>query len=191
MIMPSYTSFPESSLSPSQIMEKFNSTTLAGLRGLGCGCSVIDDNGDCVDPEECGGGTTPVTALPLCSSLTFPAGYVGPINCDPSQGGPNYAPGASTQTGTGSTGTQSSGLTAQQIAAQNALTASLVAGGLSLSKILAAGNTGVTVLPNGALIPQGSNVGTLGLSSSGGFLTGSTGILIVAGIAAFALLGRR
>lgn len=190
MIMQSYTSFPESMMSPSQIMEKFNSTTLAGLRGLGCGCSVIDDNGDCVDTEACGGAVS--SGLPLCSSLTFPAGFVGPINCDASQGGPNYTTSTvSSGTGTGG-GTSSGGLTAQQIAAQNALTASLVTGGLQLSKILAAGSTGVTVAANGALIPQGGvNTAAATTSIGASFLTGSTGILIIAAIAAFALLGRR
>lgn len=30
--------------------------------------------------------------LPACSSITMPAGFVGPINCDPSQGPVNYTP---------------------------------------------------------------------------------------------------
>lgn len=28
--------------------------------------------------------------LPLCSSITLQPGFVGPVNCDPSQGGPYY-----------------------------------------------------------------------------------------------------
>lgn len=28
--------------------------------------------------------------LPLCSSITTPPGWVGPVNCDPSQGPPYY-----------------------------------------------------------------------------------------------------
>ena len=30
--------------------------------------------------------------LPLCSDITTSAGFVGPINCDPSQGPVNYTP---------------------------------------------------------------------------------------------------
>ena len=116
MIMPAYTTLPESMLAPSQIADKFNVQTFAGLGALGCDCSQTDDGGDCLDPDPCSTGSTdtgtststgsPVlcagvlypagsvcpdsAALPLCSSLTLPPGFVGPMNCDPSSGPPTY-----------------------------------------------------------------------------------------------------
>ena len=55
MIMPAYTTLPESMLAPSQIADKFNVQTFAGLGALGCDCSQTDDGGDCLDPECCPG----------------------------------------------------------------------------------------------------------------------------------------
>jgi hypothetical protein len=58
MIMPAYTTLPESLLAPSQIADKFNVQTFAGLGALGCDCSETDDEGDCLDPDPCSTGST-------------------------------------------------------------------------------------------------------------------------------------
>ena len=58
MIMPAYTTLPESMLAPSQIADKFNVQTFAGLGALGCDCSQTDDGGDCLDPDPCSTGST-------------------------------------------------------------------------------------------------------------------------------------
>src|SRR5271170_4877812 len=55
VIMPAYTTLPESMLAPSQIADKFNVQTFAGLGALGCDCAVLDEVGDCTDPECCPG----------------------------------------------------------------------------------------------------------------------------------------
>ena len=58
MILPAYTTLPESMLAPSQIADKFNVQTFAGLGALGCDCSQTDDGGDCLDPDPCSTGST-------------------------------------------------------------------------------------------------------------------------------------
>jgi hypothetical protein len=35
-------------------------------------------------------GSASSGTLPLCSGITLPAGFVGPVNCDPSSGPPTY-----------------------------------------------------------------------------------------------------
>lgn len=87
MIMPAYTTLPESLLAPSQISDKFNVQTFAGLGALGCDCSELDEVGDCEDPECCPGdpgcggdtGTSTSTGSPvLCDGVLYPAGSVCP-----------------------------------------------------------------------------------------------------------------
>ncbi len=40
------------------------------------------------DPSNVTAGTS---ILPPCSTITLPVGFVGPVNCDNSMGGPNYS----------------------------------------------------------------------------------------------------
>ena len=72
MIMPAYTTLPESMLAPSQIADKFNVQTFAGLGALGCDCSQTDDGGDCLDPDPCSTGSTDTGTGPTatCDPLT-------------------------------------------------------------------------------------------------------------------------
>jgi hypothetical protein len=78
-----------------------------GLLGLG---DVCDPTSSDYDSYLCGSGlpgdtgtappTTPPSSLPPCPSITLPAGFVGPVNCDPTTGPPNYSPAVSTPTAT-------------------------------------------------------------------------------------------
>ena len=70
MIMPAYTTLPESMLAPSQIADKFNVQTFAGLGALGCDCSQTDDGGDCLDPDPCSTGSTDTGTGPTASTGT-------------------------------------------------------------------------------------------------------------------------
>ena len=67
MMMPSYTTLPESMLSPSQITDKFNVPTMGGLRGLGaCGdCLEYDDSGNCVSIDSTGCDTSSSVELSM------------------------------------------------------------------------------------------------------------------------------
>ena len=78
MIMPSYTTLPESMLGNSALLQKFAVPALAGLRGMGCGCSSYDctdsegNPGVCCDPDPCttddgssGSGSGSATVSPV------------------------------------------------------------------------------------------------------------------------------
>lgn len=61
--------------------------------------------------EETGAATgTATVGLPLCANIVTPAGFVGPINCDPSAGPVQYTP-ATQPTGETATTTKSWGST--------------------------------------------------------------------------------
>lgn len=189
MIMPSFTTLPESMLDGSGIAQKFGTQSLAGLRGLrgiyqgeglsglGCGCSEFDDSGNCLDPDPCVTGTTDTggSSTPIVSDCAYGGTYP---NCDPAPSTTvNTAQAAATfcsQNGlTYNTSTQlcntppaGTTLTSQQ---QAALNQQLANSGTQLAKILAAGATGVTVLPNGTIVGSaqtGSSLATLGTSLS-------------------------
>jgi hypothetical protein len=203
MIMPSYTTLPESMLSSNAILSKFASSSLAGLRGLGCDCSDMDDSGNCLDPECCPGdpgcGTTTTTPVstpvtlncpgdPGCPTSSSSSGWTsascassgGVLQSDGScliTGGSTINVGGSTTTTP--TITSSTGLTPAQ---QNAI----IQGSTQTAKIIAAGATGVTVLPNGAIVQNSALTSGLLNSST---LTSMLPILLIVG--AIALLAGR
>lgn len=215
MIMPSYTTLPESMLGAPGIYEKFSSQSFAGLqylpsyqqlaqlRGLGCGCSEVDDSGNCMDPDPCetsspivtGGDNTilPVTAGgPTLPQGPTDSGCGAGQQIDPATGVctgiGNTVQSFCTQQGlaynssTGLCVTSTGGplSTSQQLA----LDQSIVNAGSQLSRIIAAGATGTTVLPNGTVIsPGATTAGVLGAAGSG------TVLLLVA--VAFGLMALR
>ena len=56
--------------------------------------SVLCPDGSVAGPGQLcpntGVAFTGNAGLPLCSSMTLPTGFVGPVNCDPSSGPPTY-----------------------------------------------------------------------------------------------------
>jgi hypothetical protein len=207
MIMPSYTTLPESMLSNNAILSKFASSSLAGLRGLGCDCSDTDDSGNCLDPECCPGDPGCDTTTLNCpgdpgcptstgsgTTLNYPPATGGSgtgwtsASCA-SSGGVLQSDGSCLITGgsinvggsttTTPTITSSTGLTPAQ---QNAI----IQGSTQTAKIIAAGATGVTVLPNGAIVQNSALTSGLLNSST---LTSMLPILLIVG--AIALLAGR
>ena len=89
MIMPSYTTLPESMLGPNAILQKFDAANFAGmgfLRGMGCGCSDsgYDSSGNyyCDDPDACTTPTTPSDPTPVFNPSDCAYGGTYP-NCNP------------------------------------------------------------------------------------------------------------
>ncbi len=209
MIMPSYTTLPESMLAPRDLTAAFTSQTydlsipttvetdnqvsLSGLRGMGynCGdCMSTDDSGNCTlyDTADCsttspvvGGGTVDPsgTVAPIvscdgsgCNNITSPA------TCASFGNGYDSATGMCTFGASGS----SSGSSANQ---SQQLAIAIAQGGTQVAKIIAAGATGVTVLPNGTIVsPGATNVGALAGAGS------STMIVVIALLAAFMFMNK-
>jgi len=206
MIMPSFTTLPESMLGNPDIIAKFNSSSLAGLRELGCGCSTLDDSGNCLDPDPCDtssynpsdcayGGVYPncnpapgftSTGQPIGSgSNVDTSGMVTAAECA-QWPGYTYNPGtmectlgSGSATAIGGSG-PSSGLTASQISA-------IISGVSRAGQIAAAGATGATVLPNGTIVGAQGNLSTY-LSSTQGK---TTMMLVVVALGAALLFGRQ
>lgn len=175
MIMPSYTTLPESMLGDSALDAKmaFQSSTLAGLRGLGCDCSDTDSEGVCYDPEPCSTGSSTVTAPVITgsgsgSSLPSYTCADGGLVTDPSFCAENI-PGS---------GGSSSGLTAGQ-------TSAIISAAGQIGKIAAAGATGATVLANGTVIGSQSTSLAAGIAS---VFSNPMMLLLIAGVVAFALV---
>jgi hypothetical protein len=251
MIMPSYTTLPESMLDSQAVQSKFQSATFAGLRGLGmrgvyageglsglaalgCDCEDLDDSGNCLDPECCPGDPGCGTSAPSSGTCVWGGSYP---NCNPepsdcAYGGtyPNCNPapssGASPSTGSSvicpsgqvlDTDTeecvppgQTTGQSVQQFCSSQGLTynastelcnvpagqtlttsqqlaldQAIVNSGSSLAKILAAGATGVTVLPNGTVIGSAATGSTLATLSSS--LSSFLPVLLIGVVAVVAL----
>ena len=143
--------------------------------------------------------------LPLCSSLTLPPGFVGPMNCDPSSGPPTYTVtvgssqssnsntcasfGLSLNPSTGlcvgsaasvPSSSAGSGLTSAQ---QAQLSAGLLKGGLTLAELLAI-QPGQAILPNGTIVSGNTGALTAGsLASLGASMTSMLPLLLIGGIA--------
>jgi hypothetical protein len=169
MMMPSYTTLPESMLSPNQIYEKFNVPTMGGL---GCGCSIILDDGSCEDPESCDSSGTSSSVSDCAYGGTYP-------NCNPA---PSSAGTVISSGGSTSTGTNSSGLTAAQ---QAALDATILKGGLSLAQQLALQPGQSLVGTN--VVSGGVSGASLGLSSA----TSNVMPLVIIALGAAVLFGMR
>ena|ERR1700722_808119 len=215
MIMPSYTTLPESMLGQNAILQKFDTANFAGLgylRGMGCGCSELDDSGDCLDPDPCGspvdtgttftasdcvyGGTypncNPAPALPSASAGGCSAGQV----IDPATG-LCTSPGSTVAAYCASQGlpyNSGTGLctvpagTALTQAQQAALDQQIAKSGSQLANIIAAGATGATILPNGTVIGTGG-AAVAGSASIATTLTGLMPVLLLGLLAVFALKG--
>lgn len=214
MIMPSFTTLPESMLGASDIQDKFNVANFAGLgflRGMGCGCSEIDDSGNCLDPDPC---STPVTT-PVFDASDCAYGGTYP-NCNPApasltSGTSSCPSGQSVDPATGlcaspgstvaaycasqglpynsGTGlcTVPAGTTLTQ-AQQAALDQQIAKGGSQLANIIAAGATGATILPNGTVIGTGG--ATVATSASiATAITGFMPVILLGLLAVFALKG--
>jgi len=167
MIMPSYSTVPESMLGNTALLQKFSAPALAGLRGMGCDCSETDpESGMCVDPDPCGssGGSTDIGTFP-----TTPITTTTPItlNCPGDPGCPGNPITVSMPPVSSGGGLS----TSQQLALDQAI----LSGGTQVAKIIAAGATGTTVLPNGSVISPGATaVGAIGAAGS------TTIVLVVA-----------
>lgn len=194
MIMPSFTTLPESMLDGSGIAAKFGSQSLAGLRGLGCGCSEIDDSGNCLDPDPCTstfdnstsdcayGGTypycnpAPSTGLsPAGSGTTSPTSTV-PAFC--ASVGETYNPSTDL-----CNVAASSSLTPAQLQA-------IISGATKVGTVAAAGATGATVLPNGTVIGTGGSSAALSSSIASAF-TSLMPILLIGVVAVVILKGAK
>jgi hypothetical protein len=219
MIMPSFTTLPESMLGASDIQDKFNVANFAGLgylRGMGCGCSQLDDSGDCLDPDPCGtpvtdpggtftasdcayGGTYPnCNPAPSQSSSSSSSGCPSGQSIDPATG-LCASPGSTVSAYCASQGlpyNSATGLctvpsgTTLTAAQQAALDQQIVKGGSQLANLIAAGATGATILPNGTVI--GSNGAAV--ASTASFTTAITGmmpVILLGLLAVFALKGSR
>jgi hypothetical protein len=189
MLTPVAATLPESTLSPSQILQKFSSQSLAGLgrgpfpfgfAGLGdCGtCDDFDDDGNCLEYDTSGctstGGTITPPPTTVVSSgatstptTTISNGSTSSSLCDPSSSSYNptlcsqlQGPAASSS----SSGVSSSALTSAQIAQLAALGITNAAKVATISQLPA----GYSIGANGAIIaPQTS------------LLSGSSGMLLL------------
>jgi len=207
MIMPSYTTFPES-------QQPFHIGTFAGLRGLGCGCSDVDpETGDCYDPDPCttttNSGSTPVLTASDCAyGGTYP-------NCNPapssststaSSGCPSGeavdpATGVCTQAGNtvaafcsqqGESYNSATGLCVSPTGTSTGLTTAqinaIIAGATKVGTVAAAGATGATVLANGTVVGTGgSSAATASTIASS--LKSVLPIVLIGLVAIFALKG--
>ena len=212
MIMPAYTTLPESMLAPSQIADKFNVQTFAGLGALGCDCSQTDDGGDCLDPDPCSTGSTDTgtstsTGSPvLCAGVLYPAGSVCPdsaaagstgipASCNPLSGGCtsnsntcasfglSLNPSTGLCVGSAASVPSSSAGSGLTSAQQAQLSAGLLKGGLTLAELLAI-QPGQAILPNGTIVS--GNTGALAagsLASLGASMTSMLPLLLIGGIA--------
>jgi hypothetical protein len=187
VILPSYTTVPESLLGSNRaaILQNFQSVSLVGLRGLGCDCSDTDSEGNCYDPEPCSPTTspapitTPVTPVTYAGAGSYQCanGTMATDICDCPEN--VLTPACS---GTGATSGSGSGLSPSQ---QLALDTAIAQGGANVAKIIAAGATGVSVLPNGAVISPGAAAVT-GITAAGG----TTIVLVIAVVFAFMFMSK-
>src|SRR5271166_4561043 len=170
MHVPAWSVLPDSTLAPPEVLAKFSSAAMAGLRGLGCGCSETDDTGTCLDPEAC--ASAPLTAG--CPGSPGCPGYVDPSVNTAIQAALPATPDTTVAT---STGALAPGYTIpnQSSAAWANVAAALVKGGMTLAQIQSI-QPGTVVSANGAIlrqatglavpVPGATNLG-LGLSTTG------------------------
>src|SRR5271166_5181422 len=181
MHIPAWSVLPDSTLAPPEVLAKFSSAAMAGLRGLGA--QVCDESG-CYDDGTTDTGNTVVT-------LPYPAGNPAPSTpplgtgpCTCTFGFESCCPGASSfaaatpdTTVATSTGALAPGYTIpnQSSAAWANVAAALVKGGMTLAQIQSI-QPGTVVSANGAIlrqatglavpVPGATNLG-LGLSTTG------------------------
>lgn len=223
MIMPSFTTLPESMLDSSGVQAKFATQALAGLRGmrgiyqgeglsgmarLGCGCSELDDSGNCLDPDPCDTGGTSTTSdcayggtYPDCNpapstSTTSDCAYGGTYPyCNPAPSsttsptstvpafcasvGETYNP----STDLCNVATTGSGLSASQLQA-------IISGATKVGTVAAAGATGATVLANGTVIGSGGSSAAIA-SSFTSALTSLMPILLIGVVAMVVMKGAK
>jgi hypothetical protein len=205
--MPSYTTLPESMLGMDAVVQKFQSSSLAGLRGLGmrgiyqgskfptfsglgCDCSELDDSGNCLDPDPCTTTVDTGSSIPITSSGSLTMNCPGDPGCP---GNTDLTPTEIAQTGAAvASYCSSQGLTYNSstqlcnVPASSGLTASqiaaITAGATKVGIVAAAGATGATVLANGTVI--GSGGASTALAST---LTSMIPIFVI-GLVAFVFL---
>jgi len=158
-------------------------TGSTSLSGLGCDCSEIDNDGNCLDPDPCSSSTGATTG-----TLTLPGFSTLPIVQTPTQAGETVVPSA---TPTSPTAVASTGMTAQQYA----LYSQILNNAGTLGKELAI-TPGTVVTPQGAVSQQnpGYPIGGTGFSSVlGGVSSSSIMPLALLAIGAIVILqmGRR
>jgi hypothetical protein len=163
-----------------------------GPGGLGCGCSELDDSGNCLDPDPC-----PAPTLPT-STFTCPDGTVSVNGVCTSP----IIPGTAESSGTPSAG---SGVTvdpttggyvvpaSNNTAAIAALLAQVAKSGLTLAQLQAM-PAGTVINPNGQIIRQAAGYPVpIGSSITGtlGTLGSSSMIWIFVAIGAVLLIGSK
>lgn len=203
MIMPSYTTLPESMLGNSALVQKFAVPAMAGLRGMGCDCSELDDNGNCLDPDPCV-TSTPIEVSDCAYGGTYPNCNAAPggeasIICTAGQvidasTGVCTAPGntvAAFCTQQGETYNSATGLcntpsgTSPSAGLTQAQVNAIISGATKVGTVAAAGATGATILRNGTVIGSG----TVTSSTLGASLSKYAPLLLIGIVAVFVLKG--
>jgi hypothetical protein len=154
-------------------------TPSTSLSGLGCDCSSIDDNGNCLDPDPCSSPTNTYGA----STGTVSLPGFGPLPVQtPVQAGETVVPSA---TPTAPNTTQATGMTA----AQYQLYSQILSNAGTIGKELAL-TPGTTVSANGAVSQQNPGYPIAGTGIAQAFNSSSFLPIAMVGILALLLMKR-